>query len=205
MDAATPNPPEDHTIVESRAGDGRLLSTATLGPDGAPDGEFVAYAADGTVQMRMLYRAGVPDGPAAIYRGGKPQTEMSYAAGALDGEMRGYDLAGRLLSIVRYAAGKRHGLMECFTTEGTPLLTAEYKDDRLDGVSTEFRPDGTVRRRALYKADLLDGETVEFHPGGQPAERTVFQAGVPVEGPERFDDPDTPGKKGLLARLTGKK
>ncbi|WP_431854407.1 toxin-antitoxin system YwqK family antitoxin [Azospirillum sp.] len=204
MDGTDTPPPADHTIVEARDGDGRLLSAATVGPDGVPDGEFVAYAPDGSVQMRLVYRAGVPDGPSTIFRDGRPQTEMSYANGALDGAMRSYDPAGRLLTVVRWSAGKRNGLMECFTVDGTPLMTAEYKDGRLDGLVMEYRADGSLRRRASYKADLLDGEAVEFHPGGQPAERTVYQAGVAVEGPERFDDPDAPGKKGLVARLMGK-
>ena len=204
MDDASPPLPPGHAVVEARDGDGRLLSSTTLGPDGVPDGAFVAYAPDGSVQMRLTYRGGVPDGPSTIYRGGRPQTEMSYANGALDGAMRGYDPAGRLLSVVRWAAGRRNGLMECFAADGTPLMTAEYRDDRLDGVVTEYRADGTLRRRASYRADLLDGEVVEFHPGGRPAERTVYQAGVAVEGPERFDDPDGPGRKGLLARLMGK-
>ncbi|WP_146208738.1 toxin-antitoxin system YwqK family antitoxin [Azospirillum sp. TSO22-1] len=204
MDGADTSPPAGHTVVEARDGDGRLLSCATIGPDGVPDGAFVAYAPDGAVLMRLVYKAGVPDGPSTIYRDGRPQTEMSYANGALDGAMRGYDPAGRLLTVVRWAAGRRNGLMECFTVDGTPLMTAEYKNDRLDGLVMEYRADGTLRRQASYKADLLDGETVEFHPGGQPAERTVYQSGVAVEGPERFDDPDAPGKKGLLARLMGK-
>lgn len=203
MDGTTTPPPPDHTVVETRDG-GRLVSTATVGPDGVPDGDFTAYAPDGSVLMRLVYKAGVPHGPSTIYRNGRPQTEMGYADGALDGAMRSYDPAGRLLSVVRWTAGRRNGVMECFTADGTPLMTAEYTDDRLDGVVMEYRADGTLRRRATYKADLLDGEAVEFHPGGQPAERTVYQGGVIVEGPQRFDDPDAPGKKGLLARLRGK-
>ncbi|MGQ9371250.1 toxin-antitoxin system YwqK family antitoxin [Azospirillum sp. ST 5-10] len=196
---------DEPTVLEARADDGRLVSTTTLGPDGRPDGEFVAYAPDGTVAMRMLYRAGVPDGPATVFRNGVPQTEMTYAAGLLDGAMRGYDPAGRLLSVVRYAAGKRHGRMECFTAEGKPLMSAEYKDDRLDGDLVEYRPDGSVRRRVPHKDDLPDGEALEFHPGGAPAERTLYRAGAVVEGPERLDDPDAPAsRKGLVARLRGK-
>lgn len=199
----TPLPP-GHSVVEARDDGGRLQSATTVGPDGVPDGAFTAYAPDGSVLMRLVYKAGVPDGPSTIYRHGRPETEMSYAAGVLDGEMRGYDPAGRLLTVVRWAGGRRNGLMECFSPTGVPVMTAEYKDDRLDGLVVEYRADGSVRRRASHKDDLPDGETVEFHPGGRPAERTVYRAGVVVEGPERFDDPDGPGKKGLLARLMGK-
>ena len=195
---------DGHTVVETCADDGRLLSTATLGPDGALDGPFTAYGPDGAVQMRMTYRAGVAEGSATVFLNGKPQTEMTYAGGLLEGEMRSFDAGGRLVSVVRYAGGRRHGLMECFGPDGKPLMTAAYKDDRLDGPMVEYRADGTVRRSASYRNDLLDGEVVEFHPGGSPSERTVFAAGVPVEGPQRFDDPDAPGKKGLLARLRGK-
>ncbi|MBP2233045.1 antitoxin component YwqK of YwqJK toxin-antitoxin module [Azospirillum agricola] len=196
--------PSEPTRIETRDAEGQLLSLVTLGAGGQPDGEFVAYAPDGSVQMRMTYRDGQPDGPATIYRDGRVQTEMGYAAGRLDGEMRGYDPAGRLLSVVRYAAGRKNGRMECFTVDGALLMTAEYRDDRLDGPMLEYRPDGTLRRRALYADDRLDGEVVEFHPGGSPAERSLFRAGTVVEGPERFADPDAPGRTSLLARLIGK-
>lgn len=204
--APTPDvsPNGEAARAEARGPDGRLLSAVPLGPGGQPEGEFVAYAPDGAVLMRMTYRGGRPDGPAAVYRDGRLLTEMGYAAGLLDGEMRSYDPAGRLLSVVRYAAGRKNGTMECFTVDGVLLMTAEYRDDRLNGPLVEFRPDGTVRRRALYADDVLDGETVEFHPGGSPAERTLFQAGAAVEGPERFADPDAPGRTSLLARLMGR-
>lgn len=204
MDVSAPSEPEGRTRVESRADDGRLLSVAHFGPDGALDGEFVAYAADGAPQIRMLYRAGLPDGPAVILRDGRPLTEMAYAAGKLDGPMRGYDPAGRLTSVVRYEAGRKHGLTECFSVEGALLLTAEYHDDRRHGVTLEYRPGGNVRRRAAYVNDLLDGETIDFHPSGRPAERTLFKAGIAVEGPQSFADPDGPGRTSLLARLRGK-
>ncbi len=204
MDVSSPSEPEGRTRVEARADDGRLLSVAHFGPDGALDGEFVAYAADGAPQIRMLYRAGLPDGPAVILRDGRPQTEMAYVAGKLDGPMRGYDPAGRLLSVVRYQAGRKHGLTECFAAGGALLLSAEYRDDRRNGMTVEYRPDGTVRRRAAYVNDLPDGETIEFHPGGRPAERTLFKAGIAVEGPQSFADPEAPGRTSLLARLRGK-
>jgi len=196
--------PDGRTRVETRDGDGRLLSVATLGPDGLPDGVFTAFDPGGAVLMTMMYRAGQPDGPMTVYRDGVLQTEMTYAAGLLDGEMRGYDPAGRRLSVVRYAAGRKNGLMECFTVEGAPLMSAEYRDDRLNGVTTEYRPDGTVRRRALYVDDLLDGESVEYHPGGAVAERTLYRVGVAVDGPRRFADTGVPAKASLLARLIGK-
>jgi antitoxin component YwqK of YwqJK toxin-antitoxin module len=191
-------------IIEARADDGRLLSTATVGPDGVLNGEFVAYDIDGAPQMRMIYRAGLPHGPATAFQGGRVQSEMTYVAGVLDGEMRNFDPAGRLVSVVRHANGRRHGTMECFSITGTTLLTAGYKDGRLDGLLNEFRPDGTLRHRASYKADLLHGDSVEFHPGGQPAMRVVYQAGVPVQGPERFPDPDAPGRASPLAWLMDK-
>lgn len=205
MDDASHTPEsEGRTRVETRAESGALLSVAWLGPDGTPDGEFTTYAPDGTLQMRMLYRAGLPDGPAVILRNGTRQTEMTYADGLLDGEMRGYDLAGRLLSVVRYAAGRRSGTMECFTPDGKPLLASEYRDDRLNGATVEFYEDGTVRRRTVYKDDLPEGEAMEFHPSGNPRERTLYKAGILVEGPQRFEDPQGPGKSSLLTRLLGK-
>lgn len=199
--ASAPEPPS--TKVERRGEDGRLLETVTLDANGALDGPFVAYDDDGQPRMRMNCRGGRPDGPATVYRNGRPEVQMTFVQGRLANEMRRFDGAGRLVSIVRYAAGRRHGLMECRSPEGGPLLSAEYRDDHLNGVWTEFRPDGSIRRRALYRDDLLDGETVEFDPDGRAVQRVVYAAGTVVATPQPPPDPAPPKPKPLWRRLFG--
>jgi hypothetical protein len=183
------------TIVERRADDGRLLATVSLDQNNGLEGPFVAYDDNGQRQLHMICHAGQPDGPATFYRNGRPEAQLGFAAGRLNGEMRSFDAAGRVVAIVRYVAGRRHGLMECRSPDGSVVLTADYRNDCLNGAWTEFRPDGSIRRRALYKGDLLDGETIEYDADSQPTERTVYTAGRIIEGPQKVMAPVAPKAK----------
>ena len=188
-----PTPPSpSSTVVERRDEDGRLLATVGLDAAGALEGPFQAYDQAGRPEMRLMCRGGRPDGPATLYRDGRPAVEMTFVAGQLGQEMRCLDAAGRVVSIVRYAMGRRHGLMECLSPEGRPVLTADYRDDQLNGVWTEFRPDGSVARRVQYRDGLLDGETIEYDAAGQPSKRVLYAAGIAVESPEHSPEPATP-------------
>lgn len=189
--------------VETRDEAGRLKTSAPVDAEGRLHGTFTAYDDRGQPELVMRYVGGRAEGLAVAYSGGRKLAEMTYAGGLLHGPMHSYDPAGRPTAVVHYAHGQRHGPMQAFGPDGLPRMTAVYAQGRLNGLTTEYDDKGRIRRRASYKDDLLDGEEIHFHPSGHPRERTLFRAGVVIEGPQSFADPDE-GKAPLLSRLLGK-
>ena len=105
-------PPSASSVVERRDDNGQLQAIVGLNSAGTLEGPFVAYDETGRAAMRLMCCDGRPDGPATVYRNGRAEVEMTFVAGQLGKEMRRFDAAGRVVSIVRFAAGRRHGLME---------------------------------------------------------------------------------------------
>lgn len=190
---------EEAAAVEIRDEAGRLLRRVPM-RDGKPHGELVEFDAAGRVSTRMTFKDGIPHGPAALLRDGVPQTEMSYAEGLLDGELRSFGPAGRLIAVVRYAAGRREGPSELFDAEGRPMRLEPYRDDRLDGEVVEYWDDGAVRQRSSYREGLRDGETVTCGRDGKPSERQVFEKGKALGPAEPVRDKEG-GRGPRLGRL----
>jgi antitoxin component YwqK of YwqJK toxin-antitoxin module len=194
---------DEAVVIPTTDEAGVVVSTATY-RGGVLDGPFTAYGQDGQPVLTMSFRDGLAEGVATHLRDGRPESTVTWKAGRLEGELRAFDPAGHVVTIIRYAGGRRNGLMECFAPDGRRLMTAMYVDDRREGAVTEFFDDGGVRRRAAYRGDMPEGETVDFYPSGNPHERRVFEAGVLVKGPEVLPDGPPVAKPSRLARLLGR-
>lgn len=97
--------------------------------DGKKNGIHMELTNRGQIELLANYTNDQYDGPYAKYKFGRPQEEMTYVNGKLDGEMKVYfNSGGKLQKLITYKNGVQDGPLKFYDEEGNVTLEYTYKN-----------------------------------------------------------------------------
>ena len=98
---------------------------------------------------------------------GKLKYEASYFAENLHGELRSWNDAGELLSVVEYNEGKLHGQWLEYYPSGQLMHSIKYINGYKDGEEFWYHPNGQVQSLAYYVKGDITGLIKRWDGEGQ--------------------------------------
>ncbi len=99
--------------------------------DNKKEGLYQIFSQEGVLVYEAYYKNGLLHGLCRIFevKSGKLKSEMNFANGAQEGEMRIYDTAGRLWHTLEYRGGKKNGTAKEFDDNGKVVREVLYSND----------------------------------------------------------------------------
>jgi antitoxin component YwqK of YwqJK toxin-antitoxin module len=123
--------------------------------NGKPDGTFMIYYFDGSVQIKKTYDMGLLTGSyTEYYYGGQPSTEGKYELGDKAGTWKYYSLDGKLSQEDHYTDGKLSGLQTFYFPDGKPEREIMYKNGQRNGLYKRYAVDGSLAIAMQYKDEV---------------------------------------------------
>lgn len=119
--------------------------------DGSRNGMWLDYGADGRVSMIQHFVNGKLNGPVFTFDNrGQINAQTDYYDGTYHGMKSTYKF-GRPQEEIPYVMGKINGVMKKYYTNNKLMEEIEYKDNVQDGYYRHFNEEGTVDLEYLYK------------------------------------------------------
>lgn len=82
----------------------------------------------GQIEEKAYFDQGTPDGYYATYRFGRPQEEMNYVNGKLEGTVKKFYTNGKLREEIDFRNGVQHGSYKYYNEDGTLSLEYTYEN-----------------------------------------------------------------------------
>lgn len=169
-----------------------VASLQPLNPAGKADGVETLYEMRNPRPLRTItWKDGEKHGPEIIYIDGKPETEIPWVKGEIEGvrktyypdgsvrsettyrdnephgASKSYAVDGALTRDAQMRNGKRHGtLTDYWSSTGKPRRVIEYREGRVQGVVREYYADGEIKREIPFQDDMMHGEEKEYEVDG---------------------------------------
>jgi antitoxin component YwqK of YwqJK toxin-antitoxin module len=191
---------------------GNLRYSGTTYRDGAKEGDFCSWYANGQVKIKGAYRAnqthgtwtqysatgvvlqtttyldGKKHGPESLaYPDGKPRASRTYVLGKKQGPEVLYYPDGQPQAKLNWQEGALHGPCQSFHPGGKPHLAATYDRGKRNGAASEWYASGQLRSSATYREDQLDGQLTLYRDNGETLAAGTFRLGQRFAGTFRED------------------
>lgn len=130
-------------VVTVKNDDGIKVEEYTVNKDGAKEGEYKRYFADGSLEELAQYKAGKLNGKRTIYHNnGNPEIEEIYINDVIDGEYL------------------------VFYSNGSPEIRATYTDGIMQGLLTRYYDSGEVMEEVIMEDNKEHGPFKEYYENG---------------------------------------
>jgi len=145
---------------------------------------------------KILSRVGKGFGEKIFFKEGRLFISQEYQAGLPGGEVKTYDVKGRLESLFHLKEGMKQGLEWVYypsskEEEPVPKLSVNWLDDQIHGITRTYFPDGTLEsERELFENQLhgvstawyCDGSIrlIEEYDQGELVSGSYMQKGDPL-------------------------
>jgi len=147
------------------------------------DAPFSGELKEGKSQGKI--RAGKMEGKWTFYHdNGQISGRAYYKNGEPDGEIRDYDLNGKLNATINFQSGKLAGKFVMYK-DGNVIFEREYKNDVLDGKEITYwtgSPTGRIRDEINYKLGKKHGVSASYYPNGKLKYEASYKSGK-LNGP----------------------
>lgn len=136
---------------------------------GRQQGEWTYYHDNGTVNRKVTYDDGLPDGSVEVRRAdGTLMAKRSFDKGHRTGEWITYDDTGKQpLREEHYENGRPSGEWKFWFPDGQLQRTVNFKDGKREGLTTEWIEDGSKRGEVSYANGVADGPTTIWLKDGR--------------------------------------
>jgi hypothetical protein len=126
------------------------------------------------------------EGPLRIKDAGRPQANLSYSNGELQGTSLLYYPNGNVSAQLPYVRDKLHGVASFFAPEGGLQRKATYRQGLLHGEANNYFPDGLLAETQFYRDGVREGRYQRFHPNGKTAVEARYLNGQLLEPEQGF-------------------
>jgi hypothetical protein len=126
------------------------------------------------------------EGPLHIKEAGRPQADLNYSQGELQGTSLLYHPNGKVSAQLPYVRDKLQGVASFYAPEGWLLRKANYRRGLLHGEASNYFPDGQLAEAECYRDGVRDGRYLRFHPNGKTAVDARYLNGQLVEPEQGF-------------------
>ncbi|EZH79851.1 MORN repeat variant [Ectopseudomonas composti] len=150
----------------------------------------------GDSRLQGTLQDGALDGPVRIQEAGRPQAQLSYANGVLQGPSILYHPNGQVSAQLPYADGRLHGVAQYFAAEGWLQRKVTYSQGLMHGEASSYYPDGSLAELELYRDGVRDGLYQRFHGNGQMAHRSRYVNGKMLDEGQGFAEDGRPLDEG---------
>lgn len=155
---------KDDAVVSYWAG-GKIKKSELRYTDGKLDGICRWYYRDGKPEMEVTYKMGVLNGEATRwYENGSLEEKAYYIDNQYDGVVEEYNVFGTLIKKSTYKNGVLEGPFIQYYDNGKLFVDGEYLDGKMHGSWMMYYKDGSVGSNALY--DKGTGVQRGFSEGG---------------------------------------
>ncbi len=95
-----------------------------------------------------------------------------------EGDLRRYNLKGKLWFIEEYRDGVKHGEQKYFFDNGNMKSITLFKKGKKHGIDKEYYESGFIKEEKEYDEGLLDGFVRKFFESGKLKEECFFEKDV---------------------------
>jgi len=136
---------------------------------GRQQGEWTYYHENGTVNRKVTFDGGLPNGQVDVYRAdGTLMAKRDFDKGRRTGEWIDYDDTGKQpLQEEHYKDGQPDGVWKSWYPSGQIRREVALKEGKRDGVTSEWNADGSKRGEVSYADGVLDGTTTIWLSDGR--------------------------------------
>ncbi|TBU95656.1 toxin-antitoxin system YwqK family antitoxin [Phytopseudomonas dryadis] len=157
----------------------------------------------GDSRMQGQLQDGRLDGRVRIEEAGRPQAQLSYSQGELDGPVTLFHANGQVSARLPYARGRLHGVATYHAVEGWLQRKVNYRHGLMHGEASSYFPDGGLAEVEHYRDGVRNGACLRYHGNGQVALRSRYVNGRLLEPGQAFSNDGRPldAKGKPLSRL----
>lgn len=135
--------------------------------NGIPEGESVAYNAEGKIVQKSFYRQGKLDGELSLFNNQKLTARLSYKNDHRNGLSSYYNQEEKLIGEEWYEDDLKQGKSLWKFPSGKPMFEENYDKGILHGEKTEYHENGNLKKRSLYEKGKLVKVSDEFDEKGK--------------------------------------
>ncbi|MBU6960447.1 toxin-antitoxin system YwqK family antitoxin [Pseudomonas sp. CVAP len=126
------------------------------------------------------------DGPLHIKEARRPQADLNYSKGELQGISVLYHPNGKVSAQLPFLRDKLQGVASFYAPEGCLQRKATYRRGLLHGEASNYFPDGHVAEVEFYRDGVREGLYQRFHPNGKQAVNARYLNGQLLEPEQAF-------------------
>lgn len=149
------------------------------------NGFYRKYSENKALEEEGTYSNNKKNGLWLFYYNNKLQKEVNYKDDIETGELKEYDLDGRLVSTsLLNDYGHLDGDFKIYNTDNLCITSGKFRNNMLDGVVSYYYDNGNIRCRINFKDDIAIDTARSFYPNGSKMAFKTFVNGYTqtVEG-----------------------